>query len=82
MNKKSLKTIIKEHLSSRVQNLELNNEDIVEIIDLLGAYLNAETISDYAKRTGLSYNGTLQRIATGKLKTFTLFKNKFVVDNE
>lgn len=78
----SLTKVIKEHLSSRVQNLELNNEDIVEIIDLLGAYLNAETISDYAKRNKITYNGTLQRIATGKLKTFTLFKNKFVIDND
>ena len=82
MSKKSLTKVIKEHLSDRVQKGELNNEDIVEIIDLLGAYLNAETISDYAKRNKITYNGTLQRIATGKLKTFTLFKNKFVIDND
>ena len=82
MNKKSLTTIIKEHLSDRVQKGELNNESIVEIIDLMGAYLNAETVSDYAKRNNLTYNGALVRIGSGKLKTFTLFKTKFVIDND
>lgn len=78
----SLKTTIKEHLSHRVQNSELNNEDIVEIISLLGSYLNAETISDYSKINKISYNGTIQRIGSGKLKTFTLFNIKFVIDND
>jgi len=78
---KELTKIIKEHLANRIQKDELPNDSIVEIIDLLGRYLNAETISDYSKREGISYNGTLQRIETGKLKTFTLFKTKFVIDN-
>ena len=79
---KELTKIIKAHLASRIQKDELPNDSIVEIIDLLGRYLNAETISDYSKREGISYNGTLQRIETGKLKTFTLFNVKLVIDNE
>jgi Na+/phosphate symporter len=78
----TLTKTIKEHLSKRVQNNELNNESIIELIDLLGTYLNAETISDYSKRTKLSYNGTLQRMGNGRLKTFTLFKTKFVIEND
>jgi Na+/phosphate symporter len=78
----TLTKTIKEHLSKRVQNNELNNESIIELIDLLGTYLNAETISDYAKRNNLTYNGALVRIGSGKLKTFTLFKTKFVIEND
>jgi hypothetical protein len=79
---KELTEIIKEHLAGRVQKGELNNESIVNIIGLLGSYLNAKTVSDYAKFENITYNGTLQRIGTGKLKTFELFNVKFVIDNE
>lgn len=75
---KPLVGVIKEHLASRVQNNELSNQDLIEVIDLLGRYLNAETISNYAKREGISYNGALKR----NLKHFELFGVKFVIDNE
>lgn len=38
---KELTKIIKEHLANRIQKDELPNDSIVEIIDLLGRYLNA-----------------------------------------
>lgn len=79
---KELTEVIKKHLAERIQKDELNNESIVEIIDLLGSYLNAKTISDYSKHEKITYNGVLQRIGTGKLKTFDLFGIKFVIDNE
>ncbi len=72
---------INNHLSSRVQNCELKNEDIVSVINNLGSYLNAQTISDYAKSQKITYNGALMRIGTGKIKTFELFGIKFVIDN-
>ncbi len=77
----NLTEVIKQHLADRVQKSELDNASIVSIIDLLGSYLNAKTISDYAKDEKLTYNGVLVRIGTGKLKTFELFKTKYVIDN-
>jgi hypothetical protein len=82
MTEKELIDTINTHLGTRVQNGELKNESVVSIIETLGRFLNAETISDYAKREKISYNGTLQRIGIGKLKTFTLFNTKFVIDND
>lgn len=82
MTEKELTDTINTHLGTRIQKCELNNESIVSIIETLGKFLNAETISDYAKREKITYNGTLQRVGSGKLKTFTLFNTKFVIDNE
>lgn len=73
---------IKEHLSVRVQNSELSNDDIVSIIDHLGAYLNLMTVSDYANSCDISYNGALKRIESGKVKEYNLFNVKFVIDND
>lgn len=56
---------------------ELNNSSLVELIQLSGSYLNLETIPDYAKRTGMSYEG----VKKGR-KIIELFKCKFVIDNE
>jgi len=68
---------IKEHLSQKIENNELSNDEMIEIIEHLGAYLNLKTIPDYCKETGISYNG---------VKNFrnvtTIFNVKFVVDNE
>jgi len=82
MTENKLLDTINTHLGTRIQNGELNNESVVSIIETLGRFLNAETISDYAKREKITYNGTLQRIGSGKLKTFSLFNVKFVIDNE
>ena len=46
-----------EHLSKRIEDGELSNEDLVQIIEHVGSYLNLTTRSDYAKQNGLSYNG-------------------------
>jgi Na+/phosphate symporter len=69
---------IKQHLGQRVQNNELDNSEVIEIINLLGTFLNAETISDYAKRENITYNGALKR----NLKSFQLFGVKFVIEND
>lgn len=77
-----LTKVIKDHLSKRVQNNELENEDITDIIDLLGGYLNLETYTDYSKRTNLDYNSVKARVKSGKIKEYTLFNVKFVIDNQ
>lgn len=77
----NLTNIINQHLCERVQNNELTNKDIVSIIDNIGAYLNLQTFSDYAKREGITYNGVLSRIKDGKVAVHELFGVKFVIDN-
>ena len=50
---------------------------LIKIFELTGLYSNLETISDYAKRTGMSYNGV-----KNCRKTIKLFNVNFVIDNE
>ena len=59
-----------------VENNLLNNNDLVQIIEQSGSYLNLQTISDYAKENKISYNG-----AKKFRKTVKLFNVKFVIDN-
>ena len=54
-----------------------NPEYLVQIIELAGTYLNLQTISDYAKEKGISYNGVKK---TRDIRT--IFNVKFVIDNE
>ncbi len=54
-----------------------SNEFLLQIFELAGSYLNLQTISDYAKANGLSYNGVKKtRNITEK------FGCRFVIDNE
>lgn len=54
----------------------LNNQDMVQIIELLGSYLNLMTISEYAKHHNKSYNGVKKH-----RNIISLFGNKYVLDN-
>lgn len=66
-----------EHLSKRIEANELTNDDMVQIIELVGSYLNLCTITDYARQHRMSYNGVK------KFRTIqTIFNTKFVIDNE
>lgn len=56
---------------------QLNNESLVQIIELCGGYLNLQTISNYAKENGMSYNGVKNH-----RQITNLFGNKYVIDNE
>lgn len=67
---------IKQHLSNRIENGELTNDDMVQLIELLGDYLNLQTIPEYAKANNLSYNG-VKKFRTIK----QIFNVKFVIDN-
>jgi hypothetical protein len=56
---------------------ELDNQSLVQLIELAGAYLNLRTIPDYAKEHKISYNG-----AKNHRNVKQLFNVKFVIDNE
>jgi hypothetical protein len=66
-----------DHLTVRVMNGELDNNDLVQLIEHVGSFLNLKTIPDYAKDNKLSYNGSKNfRNVT------TIFNTKFIIDNE
>lgn len=65
-----------EHISGRITSGELDNADLVQIIEHLGGYLNLQTISNYAREKGMSYNG-----AKRFRERVNLFGVGFVVDN-
>lgn len=52
-----------------------SNDQLVQIIELLGGYLNLMTISEYAKSYNLSYNGV-----KNNRTIINLFGNKYVID--
>ena len=63
-------------IAELVESGKLSNDELVQIIELCGMYLNLQSISDYAKEIGLSYNGVKK---TRNIKV--LFGQKFVIDN-
>lgn len=65
-----------EHLSQRIVSGELTNDDLVQIIEHLGSYLNIQTITDYARENKLSYNGAKKFRPVTKI-----FNVRFVIDN-
>ena len=56
---------------------ELSNDDMVQLIEFAGAFLNLKTIPDYAKDNNISYNG-VKNFRTIK----TIFNTQFVIDND
>jgi hypothetical protein len=72
-----MKEKILNRLSELIETNQLNNADLVQIIEHVGGYLNLQTISEYAKKNNLSYNGVKKC-----RKTMTLFNVKFVIDND
>ena len=65
-----------QHLSKRIENGELKNDELVQLIELIGSYLNLKTIAAYPKENRMSYNGVKN------FRTITpIFGVKFVVEN-
>ena len=56
---------------------ELSNNDLVQLIEVAGAFLNLQTIPDYANSKGLSYNGVKNH-----REIIEIFNTKFVIDND
>ncbi len=68
---------IKEYISKYVFKGELESDNLVQLIELCGGYLNLDTIPNYSKKNHISYNGTKKC-----RQIITLFGSKFVVDNK
>ena len=68
---------IQQHLAKRVEADELTNDDLVQLIEQLGSYLNLQTIPAYAKQNNMSYNG-----AKKFRKVVVIFGEKFIIDND
>lgn len=74
---------IKEHLSERIENGELTNSELVQLIELIGGYLNIDTIPNYATANGLTYNGAKKRIINNpNIEKIKIFNTNFIIDNE
>lgn len=65
-----------EHLSERIIKNDLSNNDLVQIIEHLGGYLNLTTIAGYARQNKMSYNGAKKFRSVRKI-----FNVKFIIDN-
>jgi hypothetical protein len=68
---------LKEFIYNKFLNKELNNDSLVQIIELSGSLLNLQTISNYAKKNNISYNGVKNH-----RNIVRLFDVKFVIENE
>jgi hypothetical protein len=72
-----LQNKIKERLSFYIENDNLTNNDIVQLIEHLGSYLNLKTIPKYAKDNKIVYN-----TAKKYREKTVLFGIKFIIDNQ
>lgn len=68
---------ITNRLHQLVQDGKLSNDDLIQIIELAGSYLNLQTRSAWAKNNGKSYNA-----AKHFRQNVQLFGVSFVVENE
>lgn len=59
------------------ENGILSNDDLVQIIEQTGAFLNLQTIATYAKENKISYNGAKKFRNVKKI-----FGVKFIIDNQ
>jgi len=64
------------NIDKGMENKLLSNDDLVQIIEQCGSYLNLMTIADYAKQNKMSYNG-----AKNHRDKVELFNVKFIIDN-
>lgn len=72
---------IQQNICDTVQK-GVQNSEIVSTIELLGGYLNAETVASWAKKQNIDYTTAKYRIAKGNLTVFELFGQKFIIDNQ
>jgi hypothetical protein len=62
-------------LGESIHNGNWSKDGMVQLIELCGLYLNIDTIPNYAKKTGISYNGVKK---TRDIRE--IFNVKFVVE--
>lgn len=68
---------IEDSIMEGFESGKLNNTDLVHIIELCSGYLNLQTISSYAKRHKMSYNGVKKC-----RKQVAINSINFVIDNK
>ena len=68
---------IQEYISKVMNKGDLSNDDLVQIIELCGSYLNLQSISCYSKENKMSYNGVKKF-----RNVVDIFGCKLVIDNE
>jgi len=66
-----------EKLGESLQNGKWSNDGMVQLVELVGGYLNAKPIAAYATDNGMSYNGVKKC-----RKVIEIMNVKFVIDNE
>jgi hypothetical protein len=64
-------------LNKYVNTVSVSNAFLIQLIELAGDHLNINTIPNYAKIHGKSYNGV-----KNNRNIIELFKVKFVIDNK
>ena len=72
----NLKDKLLLNIDKGMENKLLSNDDLVQIIEQCGSYLNLMTIADYAEANKISYNG-----AKNHRDKVELFGVKFIIDN-
>jgi hypothetical protein len=72
----NLKDKLLLNIHKGMENNILSNDDLVQIIEQCGFFLNIKTISDYAKKNNLSYNGVKKFRNVVKI-----FNTKYVIHN-
>lgn len=68
---------ISKLIHEKVVNNELSDENLVQLLEQIGLYLNLQTIPNYAKVNNISYNGVKKF-----RKIVKIFDIKFVIDND
>lgn len=66
-----------DFVTEKTMQGDLSNNDLVQLIEVAGAFLNLQTIPDYANSKGLSYNGVKNH-----RQIIEIFNVKFVIDND
>ena len=66
-----------EKLGQSIQDGKWSNEGLVQICELVGIYTDLQTISSYAKRNKMSYNGVKKT-----RNTIRLFGVRLVMRND
>lgn len=66
-----------DFVTEKTMNGELTNKDLLQLIEVAGAFLNLQTIPEYAKAKNLSYNGVKNH-----REIIEIFNVKFVIDND
>ena len=69
-------------LKEKTKSGELHFKTMIELFDVLMQNIEAMTISDYAKKNGITYNGTLSRIDSGNLNALNFHGNIFVFETK